>query len=173
MRSDAPVRVSRTLPLPADAAWTLVADSRNHERWVPLTRVRTEPAEPALGGSVVATSGPFARRGAPGLVDRMRIDRWDAPTPTTPGVATFTKLGPVLLGTAEVQVAAVDATHARVTWTEDAHLAGPWPRRAGAALLTPFLRAMLRLALARAGREAREAAQRIAGSGAMSTTDRP
>ena len=161
MRSNEPVRVTRTLPLPADTAWELLTDSRNHERWVPMTRIRTEPPEPTPGGSVVATSGPFARRGAPGFVDRMRIDRLDPPTPTTPGVATFTKLGPVLRGSAELRVAAVDATHARVTWVEDVYLAGPVPRRAGAALLGPFLRGMLRLALARAGREVRKPAQRI------------
>ena len=152
-RSGHPVSASRTLPLPVRAAWALVADPRHHARWIPLTRIELNGLPLAVGTRVTATSGPLAQRGAPGLPDRMRIDRYDPPTAVVPGVATFTKLGPLLLGTAEVRVAPVNDTTSRITWIEDVHLAGPLPRRLTRRLLGPALAGMLRLALWRAARE--------------------
>ena len=62
--------VVRSFPVDAATAWGLVADLRNHERWIPLTRVSLDgPA--AAGATVTAVSGPFARRGFPGLADVM------------------------------------------------------------------------------------------------------
>lgn len=171
-------RVSRDLPLDADDAWRLVADARHHTRWVPLTRVgitRPDPsapgagwavwpggAEPEEGDEILAVSGPLARRGWPGLVDRMRIERFEPPLGAVPGVAVFVKLGPVLLGTARIEVQATGST-SRVTWSETVHLRGmpvAVTRWAGVALVD----VMLRLVLARAAREAeRAAAQRSAG----------
>ncbi|WP_454051030.1 hypothetical protein [Cellulomonas sp. Marseille-Q8402] len=171
-------RASRDLPLDADAAWHLVADARHHARWVPLTRVdltRHAPGAPASGWTiwpggaapeegddVVAVSGPFARQGAPGLVDRMRIERFEPPLGAVPGVAVFVKLGPLLLGTARIEVEPTGLTTSRVTWSETVHLRGLRPgatRWAGVALVDQ----MLRLVLRRAGREAdRLATQRSA-----------
>ena len=148
-----PVTVTRTLPIPVRAAWVLVADPRNHARWIPLTRIDVQGWPLAVGTLFTATSGPLARRGAPGLPDRMRIDRYDPPTAVVPGVATFTKLGPLLLGTAEVRVAPLNDTTSRITWLEDVHLAGPLPRWLTRRLLGPALGGMLRLALRRAARE--------------------
>lgn len=170
-------RVSCDLPLDADDAWRLVADARHHTRWVPLTRVdltRPAPGAPAAGWAVwpggaqpeegdeiLAVSGPFARRGAPGLVDRMRIERFEPPLGAVPGVAVFVKLGPVLLGTARIEVEQTGAT-SRVTWSETVHLRGLRPdatRWAGVVLVD----LMLRLVMSRAAREAgRAAAQRSA-----------
>jgi len=148
-----PVSATRTLSIPVGAAWDLVADPRHHARWIPLTRVEVRGLPLAVGSLVTATSGPLAGRGAPGLPDRMRIDRYDPPTAVVPGVATFAKLGPLLLGTAEVRVAPINATTSRITWVEDVHLAGPLPRRLTRRLLGPALAGMLRLALRRAARE--------------------
>jgi hypothetical protein len=107
-----------------------------------------------IGTRVRAVSGPFLDRGVPGLPDTMRIDVFEPPSPGRPGMAVFTKLGPVLLGTARIDVAGVDDGRAAVTWTEDVHLAGPVPRAATAAVLAPVLRGMLRFALHRVAREA-------------------
>ena len=101
-----PVAISRTFPLAAADAWDLLADPRHHPRWIPLTRVEVQGSPLAVGWRVVATSGPFARRGAPGVRDRMRLDFVEPPTTSAQGVAVFTKLGPLLLGTALVLVAA-------------------------------------------------------------------
>jgi hypothetical protein len=148
------VAVTRVIDLPPDAAWDLCVDARNHARWIPLTRITVDGLPPRLGTRVRAVSGPFTDRGVPGLPDVMRIDVFDPPAPGHPGRAVFTKLGPVLLGTAGIEVAGVDDGRAAVTWTEDVHLAGPLPRALTAAVLAPALRLMLRFALFRVAREA-------------------
>ena len=35
--------VVRSFPVDATTAWELVADLRNHERWIPLTRIVAGP----------------------------------------------------------------------------------------------------------------------------------
>ena len=151
--ADPAVEISRTLPLPAPEAWELLSDPRHHARWIPLTRVAVRGLPLAVGSYVVATSGPFARWGAPGLPDRMRLDRIDPPTAATAGVAVFTKLGPLLLGTAEVRVAPLNARSSRATWVEDVYLAGPLPAALTRRVLAPVLAGMVRLALWRVARE--------------------
>jgi hypothetical protein len=170
-------RVSRVLPLDQARAWDLVADARHHTRWVPLTRVdlagpdpvagtgwnrRPDGSAPQVGDEIDAVSGPFARRGAPGFLDRMRIERYEPPLGAVPGVAVFVKLGPVILGTARIEVAAAGPDSSRVTWTEGVHLRA-LPPAATAWLGALLVEQMLRLVLARADREARRAhAQRSA-----------
>ena len=154
------VEVSRTLPLAAPEAWALLSDPRHHARWIPLTRVEVRGLPLAVGSMVIATSGPFAVRGAPGLPDRMRVDRIDPPTESATGVAVFTKRGPLLLGTAEVRVAPIDAHRSRATWVEDVYLAGPLPAHLTRRLLAPVLAGMVRLALWRAAREVDRAPER-------------
>lgn len=159
-------RVSCVLPLDAAAAWTLVADARHHARWVPLTRValtapgagdrvhRPDDQAPEAGDEIAAVSGPFARQGAPGLLDRMRVERFEPPLGAVPGAAVFVKLGPVLLGTARIEVEAAGPSSSRVEWSEAIYLRGlprAWTVWAGAVLVD----LMLRLVLARAAREAR------------------
>ncbi|MFB9954805.1 hypothetical protein [Cellulomonas denverensis] len=217
------VRVGLSLPLSAEQAWELVADARNHGRWVPLTRVdlarraaaapsaadpATGPATagpsgrptripghpapdshhpapdpatphpasppgarrrrsrprpgwswcppqvpPRAGDIVVAVSGLGARRGAPGLVDRMRIERYDPPHGSTPGTAEFVKLGPVLGGAARITVAGDGPGRSRVTWSERVHLLGAPPVLTGWAGALG-LRAMLGLVSRRIERDA-------------------
>ncbi|MGV8978465.1 MAG: SRPBCC family protein [Cellulomonas sp.] len=142
------VSVVRVLPLDPPDAWELLVDARHHARWIPLTRVDGPP--PGLGAQVVAVSGPFARRGAPGLVDRMQIDRFEPPAGDAPGVAVFIKRGPLLLGEARIEVAGAGPGRSRVTWSERVHLVGPLPAAVTGRLLAPVLRGMLRFALGRA-----------------------
>jgi hypothetical protein len=140
---------SRTLPIPADDAWDLLTNARNHARWVPLTRVEVDgPVQ--VGTRIAATSGPGARRGWPGLVDRMVVTRADPPGPSR--VAVFVKRGPVLLGEARIEVAAAGATASRVRWSEDVYLAH-LPERLGRAIVRPFLSLMVRRALTAAAHE--------------------
>ncbi|GEA89808.1 hypothetical protein Q760_08530 [Cellulomonas cellasea DSM 20118] len=146
------IAVSRVLPVSAEAAWDLLLEGRNHERWIPLTRIDLPDGPLRLGARFEATSGPFARRGAPGLLDRMRLDRFEPPTADRAGEAVFTKLGPILLGEAAVRVADAGPGRARVTWSERVVLAGPVP---AGAVLAPVLGLMLRFALARIARELR------------------
>lgn len=157
-------RVQRTLALGADEAWALVADVRHHGRWVPATRVTlhrpdgagwrpcapSSPPEP--GDQVVAVTGPRARRGGGGLVDRMRIERFDPPLGAAPGVAVLVKLGPVLLGSARIEVADAGPGRSRVTWSEQVHLKGLPPALTAWAGAVGTDR-MIALVLGRAARE--------------------
>ena len=141
------------LPLPAEVAWGVVSDVRNHARWVPLTRI--ESAEVlAVGDTFTAVSGPGASRGWPGIRDRMVVERLDPPDTVAGalGRATYRKLGPVLLGTAEVCVQP-DGASCVITWTEDVHLRG-LPPRLTAWALRPVLAAMLRVVIRRLRAEA-------------------
>jgi hypothetical protein len=147
--------VVRAFPVDAATAWALVADPRNHARFVPLTRVGLDTEAPDVGSVFTAVSGPFARRGAPGLTDVMRIDRYDPPTQDRTGVATFTKIGHVLKGTASIVVVPAGPASSRVLWTEHVWLAGPAPRRLTELAMRPFLGGMMRFALSRAGGELR------------------
>ncbi len=170
-------RVSRVVPLDAARAWPLVADARHHTRWVPLTRVgldvphprtasvsgeqRADDAQPQVGDVVMAVTGPGARQGWPGLVDRMRIERYEPPLGAVPGVAVFVKLGPVILGTARIEVEPAGPGAARVTWSESVHLRGMRPAAtawAGAAVVD----LMVTLVLRRVARDAARLAARTA-----------
>ncbi|GIG38771.1 hypothetical protein [Cellulomonas phragmiteti] len=144
--------VTRALPVPADVAFAALTDARRHGAWVPMTRVATD-GPPRLGTRVRAVSGPGARRGLPGLEDRMVITRYLPPGAEPgdePGVAEFTKRGPWLLGSATVEVLATSATTCRVTWSEHVPLAGPLPPALTARLTAPLLGLMLRVVLRRA-----------------------
>ena len=158
------VRATRVVPLPADEAWRLVTDVRNHERWIPQTRIDA-PAELPVGAAFVAVSGPGATSGGAGVVDRMVVERSDPPrpahgsTPATPGVAVYRKVGPVLLGTAEVHVRPLGPGHSALTWVEDVHVRG-LPAPLTRPFVGLFLRGMLDLALRRITAELRPANRR-------------
>ncbi|GMA24739.1 hypothetical protein GCM10025864_24980 [Luteimicrobium album] len=158
------VRLVHELALPADEAFALVADPRTHGTWVPLTRFEPGTAgdaavvtpgdgtwSPGPGATFTVVSGPGARRGGPGFVDRMRITTWTPPAPSTgpddanrPGLAEFRKLGPVLLGTAGFRVEAVSASSSRVVWWEDVHVTDVMPRGLTAPAADVVLRLMIR-----------------------------
>lgn len=132
--------MERTLPLPAAEAFDLLADLGGHGRWIPLTRMAVPAHELAEGDEIVArTAGVF--------VDRMRIERLEAPR-----VLELRKLGPVLLGTARIEVRAISPGWSRVRWTESVHLRGPLAPEVSRALLAAPLAAMTGLALSRIGR---------------------
>lgn len=147
------------VPAGAATAFALAADPREHPGWVPLTRVRTEgdwANGPAVGALFVAVTGPGARRGGPGVVDRMRIVRWVAPAagPGGVGSARFVKRGPLLLGEAGIDVVPLGPGRARVTWWEETYLAGPFPRALTAALTAPVTAVLLGVSLPRLRRAA-------------------
>lgn len=142
----------RVLPLRAEDAWDLLTDMRNHVRWIPMTRMDAAASLP-VGAVFTAVSGPFATRGAPGVVDRMAVVRCtpphtDAHAPGTVGVAVYEKLGPLLLGTAELHVRPLGPDTCEAAWVERVHLRG-LPAALTAPLLRPVLGAMVAYALHR------------------------
>ena len=152
------IRGSRVVAAPADQVWRLVTDVRNHQRWIPFTRVDGAP-ELRVGDRFTGVTGPTALRGGRGLADTMVLERLEPPqpasgrTPAREGVAAYRKTGPVLLGTAEVHVRPLGPRHSEVSWVEDVHLRG-LPRRVGAALVAPTIAGMLQLILHRVATEA-------------------
>jgi hypothetical protein len=130
----------------AERAWLSVTDVRNHARWIPLTHMEAE-ANLGVGDTFTGVSGPPFPPGLR-LVDRMRIERLDPPTTTAEGRAVYRKLGPVLLGTAEVRVRPIGDTACTVTWVEHVHLRG-LPPGLTAPILSPLLAQMTKLALRR------------------------
>jgi hypothetical protein len=142
------VRLSHDLPLPAAEAFSLVADPRTHGSWVPVTRVEPGTADwsPAVDATFAVVSGPGARRGRPGFVDRMRITTWQPPTTHRPGLAEYRKLGPILLGTAGFEVSPTSPSSCRVVWWEDVYVTDVLPRGLTRPFADVVLTAMVRLA---------------------------
>lgn len=83
------------LPLTSERAWARLTDWGTHGDWIPMTRVDVDAADPA---SFVAWSGI----GKLALEDRMHLEdeRFDG----TSGWCRVAKLGPVLIGSAELSV---------------------------------------------------------------------
>lgn len=135
------------LPLPAERAWDLVTDVRNHARWIPFTRVDA-PHPLRAGDTFSAATGPSGGLHRLALVDRMTVTRTTPPTTAPPraGRAIYHKLGPVLLGEAEVVVEPLGPDDSAVTWVEDIHLRG-LPRWAVTWAARPLSAAMVRRAL--------------------------
>jgi uncharacterized protein YndB with AHSA1/START domain len=109
--ADVRFRVTRTLDLPAEAVFEELVDWVGHAAWVPLTRVQIETGDGGPGTVFVATSGigPLA------LPDRMRVDALDRESMTV----RVTKIGPVLTGTVDLTVQALDETRSQLDWYED------------------------------------------------------
>ncbi|GIJ00560.1 polyketide cyclase/dehydrase/lipid transport protein [Sediminihabitans luteus] len=143
--------VSRVIGVPASRAYAWVADPRTHPRWIPVTRL-----DALDGADFTMVSGPFARRGAPGFVDRMTTTGGEAPGSSSradgAGWSAVVKRGPVLLGTAGFEVVPLAVDRCRVVWWEDAYLAGPVPRRVTDPAVSLVLRALVRTSLRRLDR---------------------
>lgn len=142
------------LPMPAERAWDLVTDVRNHARWIPFTRIDARhPLQ--VGDRFSAASGPAGALHRLSLVDRMEVTATTPPTtmPPSPGRASYRKLGPVLLGGAEVLVEPAGPDACDVTWVEDIHLRG-LPRWAVAWASRPLATLMVRSALRKVRAEA-------------------
>jgi hypothetical protein len=100
-----------TLNMPAERAWAQLVDWGGHGRWIPMTRVDVDPQDP---NRFVAWSGLGRSRLA--LEDRMHAT--DRQFDGQRGTCRVEKLGPVLVGFAEVTVTA-EGERTRVLWHED------------------------------------------------------
>ncbi len=147
------------LPIPAERAWDLVTDVRNHARWIPFTRIDA-PHPLRVGDTFSAATGPAGSLHRLALVDRMEVTATTPPTtePPSPGRATYRKLGPVLLGGAEVLVEPDGPDACTVTWVEDIHLRGV-PRWAVAWVSRPLATLMVAGALRKVRAEVAAAAR--------------
>jgi len=88
----------------------------------------------------------------------MVVERSEPPIAGSPGLAVYRKLGPVLLGTAELRVFPGGEHASVLEWTEDVHLRG-LPRGLTAGALRPLLGAMLRVVAWRIDAELRRSAR--------------
>jgi hypothetical protein len=94
-------------------------------------------------------------RSWPGVVDRTVITHISG---VDDAAAThrivLRKPGPLMLGSAGIDVTRVTSSECIVTWWENVHLAGPLPTRLTNALLDPALVLMVAFTLRRVAREA-------------------
>lgn len=134
--------VSVVVPLPPAEAWKRLADWGGHGDWIPMTRVDVDPTDP---NRFVAYSGvkPLV------LEDRMYADR--AEFADGIGRAHVHKLGPVLVGDAELLVSpGLTDDQAVVVWRESVRMkrlprfVAPIAARIGAVLFAQSLRRMAR-----------------------------
>ena len=153
------VAVTRVLPGQPGALFDLVADVRHHSRWIPLTS-GAFPAGPSgdpLPDGPLPRGARFTMYSHPGIVDRMEVVGLDRPALGSSGSERHSlvlrKAGPLLQGTAGIDVEPVDHASSLVTWWEEVALAGPLPARLTSRLLAVPLGLMLRLALHRVARE--------------------
>lgn len=126
-------------PLPPHLAWAALWDLRAHDRLIPLTRLRGDALD--APGAVAAALHPGSRfvartqlPGAPaiGFDDPMEVVTWRPPGTDGRGAARLRKLGPVIRGHIEAEVAP-QGPGAAVTWRQEIGVAGV-PR--GADMLT-------------------------------------
>lgn len=110
-----PSMTSLVSSAPADVLWSVVTDVARHGRYVPLTSVTTAPGEPYPGWRFTAYTGvrPVA------MPDHMAVTLWQPPRRVR-----IVKLGPVLLGWADIEVEPLGDGRSRVTWTEEITVAG-------------------------------------------------
>lgn len=101
--------VRRQVGAAPEHVWRLLTTFSAHGRWIPLTSITTDPGEPRVGWGFTGRSG----RGPIRLVDPMVVTLWEPPNHVH-----LVKLGPVLLGWADIGVEPV-AGGAEVTWAEE------------------------------------------------------
>lgn len=154
------VAVTRVLPGQPDEVFDLVADVRHHSRWIPLTwgEFPTDASGQRLAPGPLPRGARFTMYSHPGIVDRMEVVGLERPAPGGVGAderhrLVLRKAGPLLQGTAGIDVEPVDHATSLVTWWEDVYLAGPLPARLTSPLLAVPLCLMLRLALHQVARE--------------------
>lgn len=99
-------RVVRRTGLSADEAFRRVTDWPAHGRRVPLTRILLDTPEPTGVGTVfVARTGV----GRVAFEDPMEVVRWEPPVAGSPGLCRLEKIGRVITGWAEIEVAEAGA----------------------------------------------------------------
>lgn len=109
--------VRRTVDAPVDRVWQTVTDFAAYGRWIPLTRMRTDPGPPRVGWQF----GGFTGLGRVGFLDSMLVTVWEPPAEAA-SRATFSvrKTGYVLAGWASVVLEPRDAgARTQLTWTEE------------------------------------------------------
>ncbi len=122
--------VVRRTVLSAEEAWSRLTDWERHGEFLPLTTVRLAdgPRTGAGAAFVARTSlGPL------GFDDTMEVTVWQPPTGSEPGLCHITKRGRVVVGSAQLTVAAAP-DGALVNWHEEARFRAAgrlldWPNR--------------------------------------------
>jgi len=102
-------------PLSPHKAWDRLTTWSQHAKYVPLTTISvTTPGPNAVGTIFVAHThlGPLS------FDDPMELVQWSPPGLDQPGRCRLIKRGTVMLGWAELEVAA-HRSGSRATWTEE------------------------------------------------------
>lgn len=117
-----------------EEAWALVTDWPAQSRWIAFTDVSIVRPGDGVGTRFTGRTqvGPI------GFDDRMEVTVWEPPVDGERGYCKVRKLGPWILGTAEIEVkrAEDDPDRTAVTWKEAVSLRGVPPA------FNPLVRAM-------------------------------
>ena len=132
-----PVVASVVVRVSADAAWAALTAWADQGSWMPLTTVTVTTGHGGLGTRLCARTGI----GPAAVVDDMEIDVWQPPRR-----CEVAHRGRMVRGRGVFEVEAVDASRARVTWTEQlegapARMSAPVSRWALGLALRRFARA--------------------------------
>lgn len=138
----ADVRVSRTVPAPAEHVWRVLTDWPAQSDWMPLTRVRTAGAGDGheAGGRIEAWTGI----GRVGFLDTMIVTAWQPPRR-----CEVLHTGRVVRGPGVFAVGPLGPDRCVVTWEERLDLPLGAAGRLGWPLVRPFVRAGQAFALRR------------------------
>ena len=98
---------------PPAVVWDVVTDFGGYGRWLPLTRVRTDPGPPRVGWGFAGVTG----WGAVAFTDSMLLTEWVPPV-TGAGRFRVVKTGWLLGGWVQVDVEPC-GDGARLHWSED------------------------------------------------------
>jgi hypothetical protein len=109
-----PFALTQDSSLTPAQAWSRLTDWAEHGRHVPLTRIAVTTDGPNGVGTVFDA---FTGVGRLGFHDPMEVVAWQPPADGAPGHCRLEKRGRVMLGWAEITVAAYGAG-SRSTWTE-------------------------------------------------------
>jgi uncharacterized protein YndB with AHSA1/START domain len=108
------IEVRRTVETPLGAVWATLTDFGSYGRYIPLTRMRTDPGpvRPGWGFGGLTGLGPV------GFLDSMLVVRWEPPAD---GRARFSvrKTGRLLAGWADVRMTATGDGGTDVSWREE------------------------------------------------------
>jgi hypothetical protein len=98
-----------------DRAWDRLTSWPEHAKHVPLTSISISTPGPNRVGTIFVAR---THLGPLGFNDPMEVVQWAPPNDDEPGHCRLVKRGAVMLGWAELEVAAA-GTGSRCTWTEE------------------------------------------------------
>lgn len=137
----AEVRADVEVAVPADRVWQALTDWSRQGEWMIATRVAPVDGEAhEVGGRLRAVTGVRGH----GVVDTMRITRWEPPLR-----CDVAHTGRIVRGSASFQVSDLGAGRSRVSWIESIEPPAGRAGQIGLGLIGPLVRVPILVSLRR------------------------